>query len=126
MFCYVDRYFVILFCLLHFLFQRVLVSVSLVSEYDLVLHTDYIYNLITDYIICVYAVHMRYMCVCINTHICIYICVCAVIPHTALLSHSKLPQGKFLHRESPNCITNSLIMVIIFKSVIKIYLLHCY
>ncbi len=35
MFCYVDRYFVILFCLLHFLFQRDLVSVSLVSEYDL-------------------------------------------------------------------------------------------
>ncbi len=29
---YVDRYFVILFCL----FQRDLVSVSLVSEYDLV------------------------------------------------------------------------------------------
>ncbi len=36
MFCYVDRYFVILFCLLHFLFQPDLVSVSLVSEYDLV------------------------------------------------------------------------------------------
>ncbi len=36
MFCYVDRYFVILFRLLHFLFQRDLVSVSLVSEYDLV------------------------------------------------------------------------------------------
>ncbi len=27
--------------------------------------------------------------------------ICAVIPHTALLSHSKLPQGKFLHRDSP-------------------------
>ncbi len=36
MFCYVDHYFVILFRLLHFLFQRDLVSVSLVSEYDLV------------------------------------------------------------------------------------------
>ncbi len=36
MFCYVDRYFVILFRLLHFLFKRDLVSVSLVSEYDLV------------------------------------------------------------------------------------------
>ncbi len=33
---YVDRYFVILFRLLHFLFQRDLVSVPLVSEYDLV------------------------------------------------------------------------------------------
>ncbi len=36
MFCYVDRYFVILFRLLHFLFQRDLDSVLLVSEYDLV------------------------------------------------------------------------------------------
>ncbi len=36
-----------------------------------------------------------YMCVCI------YIYICAVIPHTALLSHSELPQGKFLHRDSP-------------------------
>ncbi len=36
MFCYVDRYFVILFCLLHFLFQRDLVSALLVSVYDLV------------------------------------------------------------------------------------------
>ncbi len=35
MFCYVDRYFVILF-LLHFLFQRDLVSALLVSVYDLV------------------------------------------------------------------------------------------
>ncbi len=43
MFCYVDRYFVILFCLLHFLFQRVLVSVSLVSEYDLVTYTQGVY-----------------------------------------------------------------------------------
>ncbi len=31
-----NCYFVILFCLLHFLFQRDLVSVSLVYEYDLV------------------------------------------------------------------------------------------
>ncbi len=38
-----------------------------------------------------------YMCVCV------YIYICAVIPHTALLSHSELPQGKFLHRDSPNC-----------------------
>ncbi len=37
-----------------------------------------------------------YMCVCV------YIYICAVIPHTALLSHSELPQGKFLHRDSPN------------------------
>ncbi len=31
-----------------------------------------------------------------------------VIPHTALLSHSKLPQGKFLHCDSPtwDCITS--------------------
>ncbi len=36
-----------------------------------------------------------YMCVCV------YIYICAVIPHTALLSHSELPQGKFLHRDSP-------------------------
>ncbi len=34
----------------------------------------------------------------------IYVCVCAVIQHTALLSHSKLPQGKFLHRDSPRYI----------------------
>ncbi len=27
-----------------------------------------------------------------------YVCVCG---NTALLSHSKLPQGKFLHRDSP-------------------------
>ncbi len=27
--------------------------------------------------------------------------ICALIPHTALLSHSKLPQGEFLHRDSP-------------------------
>ncbi len=33
---HVDSYFVIVFCLLHFLFQRNLVSVSLVYEYDLV------------------------------------------------------------------------------------------
>ncbi len=37
-----------------------------------------------------------YMCVCV------YIYICAVIPHTALLSHSELPQGKFLHRDSPS------------------------
>ncbi len=58
MFCYVDRYFVILFRLLHFLFQRDLVSRT---------HGLYsIYNLITDYIIYVY---MRYICLCIHTHI---------------------------------------------------------
>ncbi len=91
MFCYVDRYFVILFRLLHFLFQRDLVSRT---------HRLYIYNLITDYIIYVY---MRYICLCIHTHICIYMYICAVIPHTALLSHSKLSQGKFLHRDSPSC-----------------------
>ncbi len=39
-----------------------------------------------------------YMCVCVY----IYIYICAVIPHTALLSHSELPQGKFLHRDSPS------------------------
>ncbi len=33
-----------------------------------------------------------------NTYTQIYIYM-AVIPHTALLSHSKLPQGKFLHRD---------------------------
>ncbi len=32
----------------------------------------------------------------------------AVIPHTALLSHSKLPQGKFLHRDSPSNIKSPL------------------
>ncbi len=51
------------------------------------------------------------MCICgiyayvyIHIYVCIYVCVCvciiyicAVIPHTALLSHSELPQGKFLH-----------------------------
>ncbi len=39
----------------------------------------------------------------IYIHGCItaYIYIYAVIPHTALLSHSKLPQGKFLHRDSP-------------------------
>ncbi len=36
MFCYVDRYVVILFRLHHFLFQGDFVSVPLVSEYDLV------------------------------------------------------------------------------------------
>ncbi len=36
MFCYLDCYFVILFRLLHFLFQRDLVSVPLVTEYDLI------------------------------------------------------------------------------------------
>ncbi len=36
---------------------------------------------------------------CITAYI--YIYIYAVIPHTALLSHSKLPQGKFLHRDSP-------------------------
>ncbi len=52
---------------------------------------------------------MRYMCLCIHTHICMYICVCVYIyiyiymcGNTALLSHSELPQGKFLHRDSPN------------------------
>ncbi len=43
---------------------------------------------------------MQYICLCLHTHICIYIYIyiyiyiqymCAVIPHTALLSHSKLP-----------------------------------
>ncbi len=66
MFCY----FVILFCLLHFLFQHDLVSVS---------------ELLTSYI-----------------YIYIYIYgESAIIPHTALLSHSKLRQGKFLNRNSP-------------------------
>ncbi len=46
-----------------------------------------------------YAVHMRYV------YIHIYMYICAVIPHTALLSHSKLPQGKFLHRDSPSFIS---------------------
>ncbi len=41
------------------------------------------------------------VCVCIYIYIYVYVCVCAVIPHTALLSHLKLPQGKFLHRDSP-------------------------
>ncbi len=41
-----------------------------------------------------------YVCVCV--YIYIYIYICAVIPHTALLSHSELPQGKFLHRDSPS------------------------
>ncbi len=119
MFCYVDRYFVILFRLLHFLFQRDLVSfhwfLNMTSfhrnRYTQIMYMCiyiyiyiYIYK-ITDYIICVYAVYMLmytytymyvYMCVCV------YIYICAVIPHTALLSHSELPQGKFLHRDSPN------------------------
>ncbi len=112
MFCYVDRYFVILFRLLHFLFQRDLVSfhwfLNMTSfhrnRYTQIMYIYiYIYK-ITDYIICVYAVYMLmhtytymyvYMCVCV------YIYICAVIPHTALLSHSELPQGKFLHRDSP-------------------------
>ncbi len=42
-----------------------------------------------------------YVCVCVYIYIYMYMCVCAVIPHTALLSHLKLPQGKFLHRDSP-------------------------
>ncbi len=115
MFCYVDRYFVILFRLLHFLFQRDLVSfhwfLNMTSfrrnRYTQIMYIYiyiYIYK-ITDYIICVYAVYMLmytytymyvYMCVCV------YINICAVIPHTALLSHSELPQGKFLHRDSPS------------------------
>ncbi len=67
---------------------------------------------------------MRYICLCIHTHICMYICVCvyiyiyiyiyiyvcAVIPHTALLSHSELPQGKFLHRDSPTYSTRMMKM----------------
>ncbi len=48
------------------------------------------------YHICVYAVYMLMYT---------YTYVCAVIPHTALLSHSKLPQGKFLHRDSPSDVT---------------------
>ncbi len=43
-----------------------------------------------------------YVCVCVCVCVYIYIYVCAVIPHTALLSHLKLPQGKFLHRDSPS------------------------
>ncbi len=115
MFCYVDRYFVILFRLLHFLFQRDLVSfhwfLNMTSfhrnRYTQIMYIYiyiyiYIYK-ITDYIICVYAV---YAYVYIHIYVCIYVCVCiynicAVIPHTALLSHSELPQGKFLHRDSP-------------------------
>ncbi len=58
---YVDRYFVILFCLLHFPFQRDLVSVSLV--YFIGLHR----NTYT---------HRLYM------YVGMYVCVCAVIPHT--------------------------------------------
>ncbi len=126
MFCYVDRYFVILFRLLHFLFQRDLVSfhwfLNMTSfhrnRYTQIIYIYiYIYNIYiyiyiyiiyyieSDYIICVYAVYMLmytytymyvYMCVCV------YIYICAVIPHTALLSHSELPQGKFLHRDSPS------------------------
>ncbi len=86
-------------------------------------HRLYIYNLITDYIIYVY---MRYICLCIHTHIrvyiyiyiyiyvCVCVCVyvCAVIPHTALLSHSKLPQGKFLNRDSPTAEVFSIMIII--------------
>ncbi len=48
MICYVDRYFVILFCLLHFLFQRNLVSGSefLTSQH---IRTDIIYGDNTAY-----------------------------------------------------------------------------
>ncbi len=117
MFCYVDRYFVILFRLLHFLFQRDLVLFHwflYMTSFHRNRYTQIIYiyiYIITDYIIYVY---MRHICLCIHTHICMYICmciyiyiyICAVIPHTALLSHSELPQGKFLHRDSPNSCVN--------------------
>ncbi len=112
MFCYVDRYFVILFRLLHFLFQRDLVSfhwfLNMTSfhrnRYTQIMYIYiYIYK-ITDYIICVYAVYMlmyTYTYMYVYICVCVYIYICAVIPHTALLSHSELPQGKFLHRDSP-------------------------
>ncbi len=125
MFCYVDRYFVILFRLLHFLFQRDLVSfhwfLNMTSfhrnRYTQIIYIYIYIYIITDYIICVYAVYMLmytytymyvYMCVCV------YIYICAVIPHTALLSHSELPQGKFLHRDSPICSKHYCVLHLIF------------
>ncbi len=51
-----------------------------------------------------------YVCVCVCIYIYIYIYICAVIPHTALLSHSELPQGKFLNRDSPTYSVRNLIM----------------
>ncbi len=75
-------------------------------------------------------VYMRYICLCIHTHICmcmciyiyIYIYICAVIPHTALLSHSKLPQGKFLHRDSPSL--SLYLFIILYKLYIVLKLLQ--
>ncbi len=85
MFCYVDRYFVILFRLLHFLFQRDLVSFHWflnMTSFHRNRYTQIIYiYIITDYIICVYAVYMLmytytymyvYMCVCVYVYI--YMC----------------------------------------------------
>ncbi len=63
MFCYVDRYFVILFCLLHFLFKRDLV---LVSEYDLLhrnMYTQMIYIILyTHTYVYVYVYIYMYVC----------------------------------------------------------------
>ncbi len=85
MFCYVDRYFVILFRLLHFLFQRDSVSFHWflnMTSFHRNRYTQIIYiYIITDYIICVYAVYMLmytytymyvYMCVCVYVYI--YMC----------------------------------------------------
>ncbi len=117
MFCYVDRYFVILFRLLHFLFQRDLVLFHwflYMTSFHRNRYTQIIYIYIYNhrlYYICVYAAYMlmytytyMYVYMYVYIYIYIYICIyiCAVIPHTALLSHSELPQGKFLHRDSPS------------------------
>ncbi len=61
MFCYVDRYFVILFGLLHFLSHTIFVSVSLVSEYGLI--TSYHIHTHTDDIYIYIYIHTVYICV---------------------------------------------------------------
>ncbi len=81
MFCYLDHYFVILFRLLHFLFQRDLVSVPLVSEYDLITSLPHY----TDYIISVYAVYMlMYTYTYMYIYIYVYVYVCGNTAYRAI------------------------------------------
>ncbi len=64
-----------------------------------------------------------YVCVCVCVYI--YIYICAVIPHTALLSHSKLPQGKFLHRDSPICTWILLLLSLFIILCCRLFIYAC-
>ncbi len=78
--------------------------------YPLYIYTHicvYIYIYIYIYLSSIYLSIHTYIHTYIYIHIHIYIYIYMVIPHTALLSHSKLPQGKFLHRDSPSCVVNA-------------------